>query len=135
MGISKKDLKNTEPGICIGCGYDTRNDQYKDRDTGGFCNACHNSNYRKYKQDRKVHLSEMRKKGVEFWEKLGIKPGDMVQRFCLSWTGLGGITVYGIAKTGINGAYVTSEYQPGKLHPAGWKKADIRRLERSDPFS
>lgn len=121
--ITQEERENAQPGICKGCGRDTRNDQYGDRDTGGFCNICHNANYHKYKQERKDQITEMKQKGTEHWEKQGIKPGDKVKRFSLSWTGLGGITVEGIAKVGSNGPYVTSEYQPGKLHPAGWKKA------------
>jgi hypothetical protein len=109
---------NEKPGICPGCGTFS---EY--RDTAGFCTECHNKNYYEYRQALKSRGTEQKIKGLEFWRARGINPGDQVKTVAIAWTGLQADTIYGIAKTGCNGAYVSSKYQAGKLSPAGWCKA------------
>lgn len=119
-GWSAKEL----PGICIGCGRDTSQDADKYRDTAGYCGKCHNENAIKWQENRKKQITDNKQKGIDYWNERGIKPGDAVKYFAISWTGLGGELVTGTAKVGCNGAYVSSPYQPGKLAPGGWKKIE-----------
>jgi len=123
----RNETDNEKPGICKGCGHDTRKQGkgYGGRDTGGFCNDCHNANYHKWLLAKKKHNGTEKEKGIEYWKERGIKVGDKVGITALSWTGMGGEFVVGIAKSGSNGAYVSSKYHPGKLSPNGWKKIQI----------
>lgn len=114
---TKQELANCEPGICVTCGQWSRF-----RDTGGNCNDCHNKAYHAYKEARKADIEKAKEEGRKVWASVGIKPGDKVKRFCVSWFGLGGEEVIGIAKVGACGAYVASPYQPGKLDHRGWQK-------------
>lgn len=114
-----------KPGICLRCGKDTRLEEYGDRDTGGFCNECHNLNYQDYRRKLKEHNEKQKQLGIKYWSEKGIRIGDTVQCVVIAWTGLQASRISGIAKTGNNGAYVSSKFQPGKLAPGGWNKAEL----------
>ena len=115
----------TVPGICLKCGHDTRDERpgYQERDTGGYCNKCHNENYFEYKAARKVQISAKKGEGIKYWQDKGIKIGDKVTRIVVSFMFMASQQVYGIAKAGSCGAYVTSNFQSGKLSPNNWVKA------------
>lgn len=95
---------------------------YLDGKNGVLCCSCSNARNAKYRQERKELGNKSKADGKQFWADRGIAVGDKVCRFVSSMLA-GGIMVYGVAKTGVNGAYVSSSFQKGQLTPHGWKKA------------
>lgn len=88
------------------------------------CCQCWNASVAVRRRILKEELEEAKETGRQFWAAQGIVPGQKVKRFAISWFGLGGETVYGIAKVGRCGAYVSSKFQSGKLTRHGWEAVE-----------
>gem|GEM_PF-2501036 len=117
------------PGHCTTCGAwsDLRN-------TAGQCMDCHNRQVFAWREEQRARREAGKAKGLAFWQAKGIQPGDRVERFAVSWFGIGGELVQGMAKVGANGAYVTAPTHPGRLAPHGWQKPTERRERRREEW-
>lgn len=118
--ISKKERELTEPGICTTCGADSP----AGRNTAGQCHECHNQAAAEYRQRRAAQVAVDKEQGRQFWQERDIKPGQKVQKFSPSMLGFGGMTIYGVAKVGLGGAYVFVKGLGYKAAPEGWRADD-----------
>lgn len=118
MKITAVERELMTPGTCTRCGkYSTL-----DRNSAGQCNDCHNRGC----QERQAILADRREQkragGVAYWHRRGIRVGQRVKTYAVSMLWQTRQEVYGIAKVGAVGAYVSSPFQRGYLAPDGWTK-------------
>jgi len=120
MKITKQELENSKPGICVTCGkYESLG-----RSTIGECLDCYNKAVLAYREQRKKENAQKKEEGRRYWAEKGISPGDKVKRYAQSLIGFCVMEVTGIAKVGANGAYVHIPGMPGQYDPAGWGKVE-----------
>lgn len=102
----------TAPGICTRCGADAP----YGRNTAGECTDCHNLGVAEYREKRKMWREEQRAVGRAYWTERGVKVGQRVVHHALGPFGLGDLSITGIAKVGVVGAYVYVKGE-GQLDP------------------
>ena len=125
MNLTQQEKQYMEQsGPCIRCGKLCKASY---RDTGGQCSDCHNQAYFEHKKAQQLRNIANKEEGALFWSQKGIKVGDKVSILVPDLLGISVHRVYGITKIGVNGAYVVSHVQPGKLAPEGWEKGEIRQ--------
>jgi len=119
MDITAEERALMIPGPCLRCGERSE----LDRNSAGRCGKCHNVECRERRQIMRRQLKDQREVGRKYWAERGIFPGNKVKRVAVSMLGIGAQEVYGIAKVGKVGAYVSSRFQAGYLSPHGWSNA------------
>ena len=115
LTLEQKTLTETE-GACTKCGVFVKAGY---RNTAGECTDCHNKGYYEWKVKRAGQIAEAKEIGRKYWLERGINIGDRLVTYVPDMLGIQVTKVHGIAKTGSNGAYVSSTFQQGKLSPVG----------------
>ena len=116
MTITAGERALMTPGICQRCGeYSTL-----DRNSAGRCTDCHNIEYRERRALMAERVEQKRADGRAYWHGRGIQVGQRVKTYAVSMLWQTRQEVYGIAKVGVVGAYVSSTFQRGYLTPHGW---------------
>ena len=119
MTITHAMRQMMTPGTCTRCQtYSTL-----DRNSAGECTDCHNLGNQERRAARTAQLDQRRAEGRAYWQGRGIQVGQRVTNYAVSMLLATSHKVYGIAKVGVVGAYVSSQAQRGYLSPNGWTAA------------
>lgn len=89
------------------------------------CTDCWNRHVAARKEVNRLRREQGKEEGRRYWQQRGIRVGQKVRTFARSMLGFGGMVVYGTAKVGVNGAYVSApRYQKGQLDPDCFEPAE-----------